>query len=117
MSKLWQLIRGYVWWTYPRGSLHYDVMVTLILAFIFITPLWVDFGDKPVKPSAHQTQVAVTRVSDGQFVFLIDAKVVSEGGDAAVQQSLLQVIEPIAGEVTIERYERDRDHYRVWVVK
>ena len=36
-------IGGYVWWTYPRGSLHYDIMVTLILAIIFLAPRWVDF--------------------------------------------------------------------------
>jgi hypothetical protein len=47
MSKLGQTLRGYFWWTYPRGSVPYDIMVTLILAFIFITPIFVNFRDKP----------------------------------------------------------------------
>ncbi len=47
MSKFGQTLKGYIWWTYPRGSVQYDVMVTLILAFIFLTPLWVNFRDKP----------------------------------------------------------------------
>ena len=34
-----QILKSYFYWTYGRGSFHYDVMVTLILAFIFITPL------------------------------------------------------------------------------
>jgi len=33
-----RILRSYFFWTYERGSFHYDVMVTLILAFIFITP-------------------------------------------------------------------------------
>ena len=42
-----QILMSYFYWTYPRGSFHYDVMVTLILLFIFITPhLW-NYGDKP----------------------------------------------------------------------
>ena len=37
----------YLWWTEERGSFHYDVMVTLILLFIFVTPhLW-NYGDRP----------------------------------------------------------------------
>jgi len=42
-----QILSSYFYWTYSRGSFHYDIMVTLILLFIFITPhLW-DFGAKP----------------------------------------------------------------------
>ena len=54
-----QVLSSYFYWTYPRGSFHYDVMVTLILAFIFITPhLW-DFGAKPslVAGPVHPMQV------------------------------------------------------------
>ena len=36
-----QVLSSYFYWTYPRGSFHYDIMVTLILLFIFVTPhLW-----------------------------------------------------------------------------
>ena len=42
-----QILSSYFYWTYPRGSFHYDIMVTLILLFIFVTPhLW-DYGAKP----------------------------------------------------------------------
>ncbi len=42
-----RILKSYFYWTYKRGAFHYDVMVTLILLFIFITPhLW-SYGDKP----------------------------------------------------------------------
>ena len=31
---MFKLLRSYIFWTYERGSLHYDVMVTLILLFL-----------------------------------------------------------------------------------
>ena len=55
-----KILKSYFYWTYPRGGVHYDVMVTLILLFIFITPhLW-DYGDKPSRAAGppHPIQVA-----------------------------------------------------------
>jgi hypothetical protein len=46
-------IKCYIWWTYERGSFHYDVMVTIILLFIFLAPLVIDFRDKPPAPNPH----------------------------------------------------------------
>ena len=43
MNKLRRVLGGYFWWTYPRGSVPYDIMVTLILAFIFLAPLGYQF--------------------------------------------------------------------------
>lgn len=120
MARLWQTIRGYIWWTNERGSLPYDVMVTVILAFIFITPYYVNFKDKPVERTPHQTGVVV--YPDGQrLVYQIDKDAVSGKDDAAIQSDLLRVIEPIAGEVEVDRYEAVRDAhgnvtaYKVWV--
>jgi hypothetical protein len=42
-------IRRFIFWDFPRGSWQYDVMVGLILAFIFITPKTI-FHDQP-KPA------------------------------------------------------------------
>ena len=53
-------IKGYIWWTYERGSLHYDVMVTVILLFIFLAPRLIDFRDKPPAPNAHPTPVSTS---------------------------------------------------------
>ena len=35
MSKIWRTIRDFILWSYERGTLQYDVMVTLILLFVF----------------------------------------------------------------------------------
>jgi len=54
-----KILKSYFYWTYPRGSFHYDVMVTLILLFIFVTPLLWSYGDKPSSVAAlkHPVQV------------------------------------------------------------
>ncbi len=122
MAAIWRTIRSYIWWTHPRGSLHYDVMVTLILLFIFLTPRWVNFNDKPTERTPHQTGVVVS--PDGQgLVFQVEAAAVSGHDDYAIRASLLRVIEPIAGEVEITRFEPIKDHsgritaYKVWVLR
>jgi hypothetical protein len=120
MSRFGQTLRGYFWWTYPRGSVPYDVMVTVILAFIFVTPFWVNFRDKPQERPPHQTEVVVQQEGDG-FLYKVDASAVKQGSDAEIRESILRIIEPVGGYVTIERYEplRDSNHhvvsYKVWV--
>ena len=119
MGKVSQTIKGYIWWTSPRGGVRYDVMVTLILAFIFLAPLWINFRDKPVERSPHQTEVVVQQEGDG-FLYKVDALAVKADSDADIRESLARIIEPVAGEITIDRYEpvRDSKHkviaYKVW---
>ncbi len=119
MSKIWQTIRGYVWWTHPRGNVHYDVMVTLILLFIFVTPRWV-FNDKPTERVPHQTGELVTPEGKG-FVYQIDASAVPGTSDSDIREELLRVVEPIAGEAKVTRYEALKDDrgkvksYKVWI--
>ncbi len=119
MGKISQTIRGYIWWMYPRGSVHYDIMVTLILAFIFLGPLWINFRDKPQPKPLHQTEVLVKPQGDG-FVYTVDAAALTPGSDDEVREELLRAIEPVAGEIHFERYEAVRDSkdkvvaYKVW---
>ena len=120
MSKVSQTLKGYLWWTYARGSVPYDVMVSLILAFIFLTPLWVNFRDKPQPRPPHQTEVVVQQTGSG-FLYKVDASAVNSSSDSEIRESLLRIIEPISGgDVTIDRYEpiRDSKHqvvaYQVW---
>ncbi len=119
MSKFGQTVKGYIWWTYPRGSVPYDIMVTIILAFIFLTPIWVNFRDKPQERPPHQTEVIVQQQGDG-FLYKVDASAVKTGSDAEIRESLLRIIEPVAGEITVDRYEPVHDGknnlvaYKVW---
>ena len=119
MSRVWKTIRSYILWNYERGTMQYDVMVTLILAFIFLAPYGVNFKDKPVPRALHQTEVVVTPDGQRGLIFQVDASAV-HGDPGLVERDMLRVIEPIAGEVEITRYEPVRDRkghvvaYKVW---
>ena len=41
------ILKRAVLWEYPRASWQYDVIVGLIVAFIFVTPYYVSFRDQP----------------------------------------------------------------------
>jgi hypothetical protein len=123
MNSVWRTIRGYIWWSHERGSLHYDVMVTLILLFVFFSPAIINFNDKPTERNPHSTGVTVTPDGAGGLVYQIAATAAPGTTDSDVRYGLLRVIEPIAGEVSITRYEAVRDaagriqSYKVWVVR
>lgn len=80
-------------------------MVTLILLFVFLSPLRINFKDRPVERNPHSTSVVVDSDAAGGLVYQVDAKAVQSKDDSAVRNELLRVIEPISGEVSISRYE------------
>ena len=121
MSGAWRTIRSYILWQHERGTLHYDIMVTLILIFVFFSPRVINFNDKPGPLNQHPTGVVVTSDGAGGLVYQIEASALSAGDDAAVREQMLRVIEPISGEVSIVKYQSISDgkghvqEYRVWV--
>ncbi|HKB99268.1 MAG TPA: hypothetical protein VKD23_10820 [Terriglobales bacterium] len=123
MGAIWRTIRGYILWSYERGSLHYDIMVTLILLFVFVSPYFINFKDKPVERNPHLTGVIVIPGEKGGFIYQIQASAVNSGDGKDVRRQLEQVIEPISGAVSITRYETVKDasghpqSYKVWVEK
>jgi len=124
-----KLLRSYVFWTYPRGSFHYDVMVTLILLFLFLAPRWIDFKDKPVETVAlHASEVLVREAgsSDTGSCFRYQVRAEDMGHVSTDEQkraAMLRVIEPVSGEVTLEKYDEVKDAsgkviaYDAWVVR
>jgi len=110
MNAIWRTIRGYILWQYERGTLHYDIMVTLILIFIFLSPRVIDFNDKPIARNPHPTEVVVTTDAEGQLLYQVAASAISPGDDHSVRQQLLRIIEPISGAVSIVSYEPVYDH-------
>lgn len=123
MSAIWRTIRGYILWSYERGSLHYDIMVTLILVFVFVSPHYINYKDKPVERNPHLTGVVVLPDPKGGLVYQIEASAVKGVSDADVRQQLERIIEPISGAVTITSFEPVKDasghlqSYKVWVEK
>ena len=123
MGAIWRTIRGYILWSYERGSLHYDIMVTLILLFIFVSPHFINFKDKPVERNPHLTGVAVIPDQKGGFIYQIQASAVNTAPGQDVRRQLEQIIEPISGAVHIINVETLKDAsghpliYKVWVEK
>ena len=121
MNAIWRTIRGYILWSYERGTIHYDIMVTLILIFVFLSPYWINFKDKPVERNPHRTGVAVLPDGKGGLIYQIDARAIQAKNEAAIRTELFSIIEPISGEVSILKYEAERDRsgrilaYKVWV--
>jgi hypothetical protein len=118
-----QILSSYLYWTYERGSFHYDVMVTLILLFIFITPhLW-DYGAKPslIAGSSHPFQV----VASGRGVIVTvqasDVDVQQGASYRDVKRALRKAVEPVTGDdVFVERWDALYDAqgkltaWRIW---
>ena len=123
MGAIWRTIRGYILWSYERGSLHYDIMVTLILLFVFVAPHFINFKDKPVERNPHLTGVVVIPGEKGGFIYQIEASAVNAPAGGDVRRQLEQIIEPISGAVSITNVETLRDakghplSYKVWVEK
>lgn len=126
------ILSSYIWWTYERGSFHYDIMVTLILLFLFLSPRFIDFNDRPVETVAlHASEVLVKEAGqlDGSSRFIYQIRADMPGGPQPTQTederlaAILRVVEPISGEVTIERYEPVYDAnkkivaYNAWVLR
>ncbi len=65
MTRFWRTIRDFILWSYERGTIQYDVMVTLILLFVFLSPYWINFHDKPVERNPHPSGVVVTPEAGG----------------------------------------------------
>ncbi|HEU4413950.1 MAG TPA: hypothetical protein VFT65_04140 [Candidatus Angelobacter sp.] len=106
MSRIGRTLKGYLFWTHSRGSFHYDVMVTLILAFIFIAPHFINFKDKPGEQAQHQTGVVVS--PDGK-TYQVDASAVDAQDEGMVRANFQRVIRPIAGAVAVDRVDAIRD--------
>jgi hypothetical protein len=103
-------LRSYIFWTYERGSFHYDVMVTLILLFLFVSPRFIDFKDRPVTtvPLQHSEVLVKTQESSGNEArFVYEIRVDDLHGantDSEIKAAILNVVEPIAGDVTLQKY-------------
>jgi hypothetical protein len=117
-----QILKSYFYWTYQRGSFHYDVMVTLILLFIFVTPQLWNYGAKPSRVAQYTHPISV--VPDGRDVIITvqasDVSAAPGASDREAKKALRQAIEPVTGDdVFVERWETVVDahgnlSWKVW---
>jgi len=109
MNGVWRTIRSYILWQHERGTLHYDIMVTLILIFVFFSPRVINFNDKPLVANPHPGDVVVTPDAQGGLLYQISASAITPGDDQSVRDQLLRIIRPISGAVSIVSYETVAD--------
>jgi hypothetical protein len=109
MNAVWRTIRSYVLWQHERGTLHYDIMVTLILVFVFFSPRVFNFNDKPALRNPHLSDVMVTPDAQGGLLYQISASAITPGDQTSVRDQLLHIIKPISGEVSIVSYDTVAD--------
>lgn len=64
-------MKKFLFWEYKRGSLQYDLMVGLILAFIFLTPRSI-FRDQP-----RATNIAMLPGGNGAVQFWMEPELLS----------------------------------------
>jgi hypothetical protein len=119
-----RVVKSYFYWTYKRGSFHYDVMVTLILLFIFVAPHVWDFGEKPTSMTRLTHPIEVTGYGTHGLVVTVDATAVdvpAGAPDRVVKVALRKAIEPVTGDaVSVERWMTVTDQkgnlqWKVWV--
>jgi len=84
------MLKRFILWDFPRASWQYDVMVGIILAFVFLTPrAW--FRDQPRIPTV--SSIALLPTEKGNSVFFVNSALlegVSDQGRAAKLTELLQ---------------------------
>ena len=120
LGKVASAVHRGLFWTYERGTWQYDVMVILILTFIFLTPRsW--FGDRPVSlaPSAG---IVLLDNDPAQKVYQLRASLLKPEADGSMARSAQRVLEAHTGKsVEVIRVEPAMDargqvvSYAVWV--
>lgn len=118
-----EILKSYFYWTYPRGCFHYDVMVTLILLFIFVSPhLW-NYGDKPSSSAGLLHPIQLTGDGNHGMIVTVQASDVNLPPGApnqVVKKALRQAILPVSGDaVVVERWETVTDSegnlaWKIW---
>ncbi|MDQ2924505.1 MAG: hypothetical protein M3R43_02960 [Acidobacteriota bacterium] len=106
-----RLLRNYIFWSYERGSIQYDVMVTAIILFVLVGPHFIDFKAKPTKTVPLRSSEVLVKSSSssdtGVVSLMYEIRADDLEGAATEEQrkaALLRVIAPISGDVTLESY-------------
>jgi hypothetical protein len=93
--------KRFILWDYPRASWQYDVIVGIILAFIFLTPRsW--FRDQPRTPQASQ----VALLGHGNDVFWVEPELLAGVPEDQRLVKLASILKSRTGKVrTVTRVE------------
>jgi hypothetical protein len=93
------MLKRFILWDYPRASWQYDVMVAIILAFIFLTPRdW--FRDQPRIPQA--SNIAMLPSEQGSSVFWIDPQLLEGVPEAQRDARVTEILRARTGDRRLE---------------
>ena len=99
------MLKRFILWDFPRGSWQYDVMVAVILAFLFMPPrAW--FRDQPRIPKG----IAMLPPENGSSPFWIDKELLTATPESQRVTKLTQVLRAQTGNsrLTVTRVEEIR---------
>jgi hypothetical protein len=83
------MLKRFILWDFPRASWQYDVMVGIILGFIFLTPRdW--FRDQARIPNA--SSIAMLPSEKGSLVFFVDREMLDGIPEKQRVERLTQVL-------------------------
>jgi hypothetical protein len=116
-----RILKSYLFWTYPRGSFHYDVMVTLILIFLFVSPRLINYRDRPQETLTSTKDILVRTDGVNTLRYQVGADQLADtSSNEKLKAELLKRIQAISGNVQIDRYREEKDasghvtQYQVW---
>ena len=96
-------------------------MVTLILAFLFVSPRLINYRDRPQETLTSTKDILVRGNGANAWTYQIGADQLADtNNDAKLRAELQQRVESISGAVQIDSYREEKDasgrvtQYRVW---
>jgi hypothetical protein len=100
------MLKRFILWDYPRASWQYDVMVAIILAFIFLTPKpW--FRDQPRIPNA--SSIFLLRKENGVSKYWVPAGLVPGVAESQIAAAVTPSLQVFDHQLTVIRVERVLD--------
>jgi hypothetical protein len=101
------MFKRFVLWDYPRASWQYDVMVGIILAFIFLTPHeW--FRDQPRIPNA--ASIFFLRKENGGSKYFVPAGLVPGKSESQIPAAVTPSLQSLGDRhLTVTRVEQVLD--------
>ena len=109
--KLWTILRRSIFWSYERGSWQYDLIVVLILAFIFFSrPLFHDQPALELSNLRHEPGVVEVSQDKLSHTYQIDARLL-ESLNASTPEEAAQTIlkKTLNRTVAVQSVEKIRD--------
>ena len=98
------MLKRFIFWDYPRASWQYDVMVGIIVLFIFLTPRgW--FRDQPRTPLV--SSIAVLPSEHGNNVYWVEPELLADVAKDQQTQKLSALLKSFTRlkQITVTRVE------------